>query len=129
MQIKIDNSCGRPVYQQIIDAIKRDIALGRIRPGERLPAVRELAGELVINPNTIAKAYKQLERENIIVTRAGAGAFVGELGTDLNEDVCKKLICDQIEKLLTDAVHMRISEKQMRKWLDDNIKKFNFPQS
>ena len=76
MQFRIDNASDRPVYLQIIDQVKRDIALGRLAKEERLPTVRQLAQQLAINPNTIAKAYRQLEQEGIIVTRAGAGAFV-----------------------------------------------------
>ena len=60
MQIRIDNASDRAVYQQIIDQIKRDIALGRLLKDEQLPTVRQLAGQLAINPNTIAKAYRQL---------------------------------------------------------------------
>jgi GntR family transcriptional regulator len=63
MQINIDNASDRAVYQQIIDQVKRDIALGRLGKDERLPTVRQLAGQIAINPNTIAKAYQQLERE------------------------------------------------------------------
>ena len=74
MQFRIDNASDRAVYLQIIDQVKRDIALGRLAKEERLPTVRQLAQQLAINPNTIAKAYRQLEQEGIIVTRAGAGA-------------------------------------------------------
>ena len=58
MQFVIDNTSGRPVYQQIIDQVKRDIALGMILKNDKLPTVRELAAQLVINPNTIAKSYR-----------------------------------------------------------------------
>ena len=75
MQILIDNASNRPVYLQIIDQIKYDIALGRLIKGDKLPTVRQLAAELVINPNTIAKAYRQLEQDGIIATKPGAGAF------------------------------------------------------
>jgi len=72
MQIRIDNASNRPVYRQIIDQIKRDIALGRLIKDEKLPTVRQLAAQLAINPNTIAKAYRQLEGEGIIITRPGS---------------------------------------------------------
>ena len=65
MQIRINNASDRAVYQQIIDQIKRDIALGRLLKDEKLSTVRQLAGQLAINPNTIAKAYRQLEQEGI----------------------------------------------------------------
>ena len=82
MQIRIDNAAGRPVYQQIINQIKRDIALGRLDIDEQLPTVRQLAAQLAINPNTIAKAYRQLEQEGIIVTKPGAGAYVANLDSN-----------------------------------------------
>src|SRR5210317_1655220 len=98
MQIQIDNASDRPVYQQIIDHVKRDIALGRIIKNEKLPTVRQLAGQIAINPNTIAKAYRQLERQGIIVTKAGAGAFVANLDSNLSKSVRKKLISEELER-------------------------------
>ena len=127
MQIRIDNSSGRPVYQQIIDHIKRDIALGRLTTDERLPTVRQLAGRLAINPNTIAKAYRQLEQEGIIVTKPGAGAFVADLDSNLSKAVRKRLICEQIERIAVEAYHMQIDTKSLSQWLNDAVKKFNLP--
>ncbi|MHC4073845.1 MAG: GntR family transcriptional regulator, partial [Planctomycetota bacterium] len=96
MQIRIDNASGRPVYQQIIDQVKRDIALGRLIKDEKLPTVRQLARQLAINPNTIAKAYRQLEQEGIIVTKPGAGAFVANLDSSLSRAVRKRLVSEEL---------------------------------
>ena len=93
MQFRIDNASERPVYQQIMGQIKLDIALGRLMKEEKLPTVRQLAKQLAINPNTIAKAYRQLEQEGIIVTKPGAGAFVANLDSNLSRIVKKKLVC------------------------------------
>lgn len=125
MQIRIDNSSDRPVYQQIIDQVKRDIALGRLGKDERLPTVRQLAGQIAINPNTIAKAYQQLEREGIIMTRPGAGTFVANLDSDLNSSVKKKLICEDLELAVVDAFHMQIESQTLLKWFNEAIGKFN----
>lgn len=125
MQIKIDNSSDRPVYQQIIDQVKRDIALGRLGKDERLPTVRQLAGQIAINPNTIAKAYQQLEREGIIMTRPGAGTFVANLDSDLSGSVKKKLICEDLELAVVDAFHMQIDSQTLLKWFNEAIGKFN----
>ena len=125
MQIRIDNSSERPVYQQIIDQVKRDIALGRLCKDEKLPTVRQLAGELAINPNTIAKAYQQLEREGIITTRAGGGTFVANLDSDLSNSVKKKLICEDLERAVVDAFHMQIDSQTLLKWFNEQIGKFN----
>jgi GntR family transcriptional regulator len=125
MQIQIDNSSPRPVYQQIIDQVKRDIALGRLIKEEKLSTVRELAGQLAINPNTIAKAYRQLEQEKIIVTRPGAGAFVANLDSSLSRAVRKKIIIDELERIAVEAFHMQIDIQTLTEWFKNAVDKFN----
>ncbi len=124
MQIKIDNASDRPVYQQIIDQVKRDIALGRLAKDEKLPTVRQLAGQLAINPNTIAKAYQQMEREGIITTKPGAGTFVANLDSELSESVKKKLISEDLERAVVDAFHMQIDSGTLLKWFNEAVGKF-----
>ncbi|MFH1614710.1 MAG: GntR family transcriptional regulator [Planctomycetota bacterium] len=128
MQFNIDNSSGRAVYQQIIDQIKRDIAMGKLLAGEKLPTVRELAVQLVINPNTIAKAYRQLEQEGIITTRPGAGAFVAQMSSNLSRAVKKKMICERLELAAVEAIHMQIDKKTFGEWFENVLKKFKFSQ-
>ena len=127
MQIRIDNASGRPVYQQIIDQIKRDIALGRLLKDEQLPTVRQLAGQLAINPNTIAKAYRQLEREGIIVTRPGTGAFVANLDSNLSRAVKKKLLSAELERIAVEAFHMQIDSQTLLEWFNNAAEKINLP--
>ncbi len=128
MQFQIDNSSARPVYQQIVDQVKRDIALGKLARDEKLPTVRELAARLVINPNTIAKAFRQLEQEGIIVTRPGSGSFIAALDSSLSKSVRKKVICEQIEHLAVDAIHMQIDRKTLAEWFAGALEKFQFPE-
>jgi GntR family transcriptional regulator len=71
-------SSGVPIYLQLMEQVKHAIATGALRPGEQLPGMRKAAEELVINPNTVAKAYRELEHEGVIELRQGAGAFVSE---------------------------------------------------
>ena len=125
MQFIIDNSSGRPVFQQLIDQVKRDVALGRLIKEDRLPTVRQLAQELAINPNTIAKAYRQLEQDGIIGTKAGAGAFVANLDSGLSKAVKKKLICDELERIVVDAFHMQIDKATLSDWFVKVVEKFN----
>lgn len=129
MLFNIDNSSPRAVYQQIIDQVKRDIALGRLIQGEKLPTVRQLAVQLVINPNTIAKAYRQLESEQIITTRPGAGTFVATLSNNLSRAVRKKIIAEQLELLIVGAVHMQIEKEILIKWFNEALAKFKFSKS
>jgi GntR family transcriptional regulator len=74
--LKPNPASGVPIYLQVIEQVKHAIATGAVRPGEQLPGIRPLAEELVINPNTVAKAYRELEHEGVIELRQGAGAFV-----------------------------------------------------
>jgi GntR family transcriptional regulator len=128
MQIRIDNASERPVYQQIIDQVKRDIALDRIKIGEKLPTVRQLAAQIAINPNTIAKAYRQLEQEGIIFTRAGAGTFVVDTEATINMSVRKKIICEDLERVIVEAIHMQIEKETLLRWFNERIQKFKFPE-
>ena len=76
MLLKPNPSSGVPIYLQLMEQVKHSIETGALRPGEQLPGIRPLAEELVINPNTVAKAYRELEHAGIIELRQGAGAFV-----------------------------------------------------
>jgi len=127
MQVLIDQTSSRAVYQQIIDQVKRDVALGRLKDNEKLPTVRELAAQLAINPNTIAKAYRQLEQEGIITTRPGSGAFISSFDSNLSNAVRKKIISEQLERIAVDAFHMQIGKDTLTAWFNNTVKKFNLP--
>ena len=127
MQIRIDNASNRPVYQQIIDQVKRDIALGRLIKDEKLPTVRQLAKQLAINPNTIAKAYRLLESEGIIVTRPGSGAFIANLDSSLSKAVRKKLLSDELERIAVEAYHMQIDKETLLELFNNAVEKLNVP--
>jgi GntR family transcriptional regulator len=78
MLLRSNPSSGVPVYLQLIEQVKHAIDLGALRPGDQLPAIRRVAEDLVINPNTVAKAYRELEHAGVIELRQGAGAFVAD---------------------------------------------------
>jgi len=77
MEISIDTKSGVPFYRQIIEQIKFGIARGELAPGDRLPTVRQLAVDLSVNPNTVIRAYRELEIEGVLNTQQGSGTFVG----------------------------------------------------
>ncbi|HUQ88750.1 MAG TPA: GntR family transcriptional regulator [Vicinamibacterales bacterium] len=74
--LKPNPSSGVPIYLQLMEQVRHAVETGALRPGEQLPSLRPLAEELVVNPNTVAKAYRELEHEGVIELRQGAGAFV-----------------------------------------------------
>ena len=80
MLFRPNPSLGVPIYLQLMEQIKHAIETGALAPGDQLPGIRPLAEELVINPNTVAKAYRELEHEGVIELKQGAGAFVAENG-------------------------------------------------
>ncbi|MFL5583245.1 MAG: GntR family transcriptional regulator [Gemmatimonadaceae bacterium] len=76
MLVTIDNRDVRPLYLQIVDEVRRAIVVGKLKPDEPLPSVRDLASELVINPRTVSQAYQELEREGVVYVKRGQGTFV-----------------------------------------------------
>ncbi len=95
IEIKLDGKSGVPFYRQVIDQVKAAIATGRLGPGDRLPTVRQLAVDLSINPNTVARAYTELELTGLVETQMGSGTFVGHRPVQPDE-VEKKRLLDQI---------------------------------
>jgi GntR family transcriptional regulator len=124
--IQIENLSERPVYRQIMDQIKLQIALGKLTKGDKLPTVRDLAANLVINPNTIAKAYRLLEREGVIATRSGSGTFVAQRLSQLSLEVREKLICQELKRIVVEAVHLQIPKPILTKWFDRTLEGFRF---
>jgi GntR family transcriptional regulator len=89
-----------PIYLQIIDSIKQDIVVGKLKAGQKMPSVRELAGTLKVNPNTIQRVYQELDREKITFTKRGMGTYVTEekkIINSLREELSKKIIIDFVE--------------------------------
>ena len=114
-------SLGVPIYLQLMEQVKHAIETGALRPGEQLPGMRPLAEELVINPNTVAKAYRELEHEGVIELRHGAGAFVsGNAGAKKLTDKLRAgqtIVAAAVEKLhargVTDEEIRRLFEAEL----------------
>src|SRR5438105_15198295 len=106
MGFHIDTASRLPIYQQLAHQVRAAIARGQIQPEERLPSVRQLAQELVVNPNTVVRAYAELEREGILVSRHGLGFFVNHPGTDLTKAARDRRVIELLDRWLTEAVHL-----------------------
>ena len=108
MQIHISTHDGVPVYLQIVNQVKYLVAAGRLAPGEELPPIRALAGQLVINPNTVARAYLELEREGLVAKRHGSGTYVSEEGSPLARRERRKILIQRADALLAEARHLNV---------------------
>jgi GntR family transcriptional regulator len=97
----VDPRSGVPLYLQLIEQVKRAVALGALAPGEQLPTVKALALDLTINPNTVARAYRDLERDAVIETSPGRGSFVRSDGSAGN---ARRAVDDVAESVLGEAL-------------------------
>ncbi|MBN1880252.1 GntR family transcriptional regulator [bacterium] len=121
MFLKIDPRSSIPIYSQIIDQVKLQAASGRLRLGDRIPTVRELATELRINPNTVAKAYRDLEREGILEGKPGQGSFIACKDSGLNAETKMRMISRAMESPLVQAYHLQLAQDSVRTVFDAKL--------
>ncbi|MCW3059303.1 MAG: transcriptional regulator, GntR family [Capsulimonas sp.] len=121
MYIRLDQSSGSPLYLQIVDQVKSMIAGGALRAGDRLPTVRELASELVVNPNTIAHAYQHLERERVVETRRGLGSFVSAAEPVLSLGARRARVAALLDRALVEAHHVDLNADEIRALLEERM--------
>jgi GntR family transcriptional regulator len=103
INIHLDLKSGVPFYRQIIDQVKSAIATGRLGHGDRLPTVRQLAVDLSINPNTVSRAYTELELTGLVETHMGSGTFVGQKKVEQDEVERRRLLDEICQELLSRA--------------------------
>ncbi len=103
MLISINQSDGTPMYFQLVRQIKHLIATGRMGPGDELPSVRALAQQLLVNPNTVVRAYRELESAGLIYTRRGAGCYVSERPVPYSEAECRRILSERIDALVAES--------------------------
>lgn len=113
----IDVKSRVPIYEQIIENVKRLIIQGVLLPEEKLPSVRSLAQELTINPNTIQKAYRELEREGYVISRPGKGSFVNDMTETMNREHIKTLT-DEVERLIKELIFLDVSGISLKEIID-----------
>ncbi len=121
MQIHITTSDGVPIYLQVVNQVKYLVAAGRLKAGEELPPIRTLAEKLVVNPNTIARAYRELEVAGIVEKRRTAGTYVSDQGSPLARRERTKILSDRIDQLLAEAVHMDVTIDEVTKLMQQRF--------
>ena len=111
----VDPRSGVPIYLQLIEQVKRSVALGIMAPGEQLPTVKQLAVDLTINPNTVARAYRELERDQVIETAPGRGSFVRANGaTESAKSAVNDVANDAIAAAVREAKSLGVVRDQVR---------------
>ena len=103
MWVRIDSKSPVPVFQQLACQVRAAVARGALRPDDMLPSIRQMATEALINPNTVAKAYRDLEREGILYTQRGLGVFVAESAPDACREERREALREQLRDVLTES--------------------------
>ena len=121
MFLRLDPASPEPLFEQVVFGVKSSVAAGALAAGDRLPSVRELAKELVINPNTVARAYAELEAQGVIVRRQGSGCFVSGAASVLSERERDRRLGAHLERLVIEAFHLGFSPEDVRAALEARL--------
>lgn len=129
MEIQVDYESGVPIYAQIMEQIKHLVAAGRLKPGDQLPTIRQLAVDLRVNPNTVVRAYHELDRQGVISTQQGRGTFIARRPderrlVEMRKDRLRAIMGGALLEALSlgyEAEEIREAfEKQLEEWCREN---------
>jgi len=115
--ISIDSRSRMPLYEQLMENIKLQIIKGVMKSDEQLPSVRQLAQELTINPNTIQKAYRELEREGFTYSIPGRGSFVQKIETDINKERVDELTTE-LERIIQELLFLGLTKEELQQKIE-----------
>lgn len=118
---KLDYHSGQPVYKQILDNLKRGIISGQLKAHAPLPSIREMARELNVNPNTAARAYRELEQQGFIYSRAGIGSFIAETEPNTLEEKAQEAVYPQLKHLIRLSHSLNLSSESLGRLFKDIV--------
>ena len=126
MDFNIDVASRTPIYRQLAEQIRSAIARGRLQANARLPSVRDMSRRLVINPNTVARVYTELERDGLLVTRHGMGVFVAPPGSDLTKKARRERLAVLLDGFFTEAVLLGFTADEVKELVQDRVTQFQW---
>ena len=119
-----DDNSGVPVYRQIMDQVRGGIAMGALRPGDQLPTVRQLAVDLAINPNTVVRAYRELELGGLLESNQGTGTFIRELKAEGGKQERARQLTQIVQECVARAGAAGFTVEELMKALRDSAQEF-----
>ena len=126
MEMRIETSGREPIYRQLARQIREAIATGTLAGEDKLPSVRELSRSLVVNPNTIARVYTELEREGLLCTRPGLGVYVAKPRMELTKKARRDRFVQSLDQCLTEAVHLGFSASEVVEIVTERVGRFQW---
>lgn len=114
---------GEPIYEQLVRQIKHAVTTGALKAGDRMPTVRELAAQLVINPNTVARAYRELEQSGLLESSVGKGTFVKISPPQLFREERRRRLQPYIDQLIAEARVLSLSMKELLEQLEATLQR------
>jgi GntR family transcriptional regulator len=121
----VDARSGVPIYLQIVDQVRRAVALGAVRPGEQLPTVKAVAAELTVNANTVLRAYRDLEQAGIVASAQGRGTFVREnVSPQASAAVIRALAAEALDGAVREARSLGIGAEDVRALVADALERW-----
>jgi len=118
VQLHISSADGVPIYLQIVNQVKYLVAAGRLAAGDEMPPIRVLAEQLLVNPNTVARAYRELEAAGLVEKRRTAGTYVSDQGSPLARKERLRILTDRIDALLAEASQMNVPVEDVVKLIE-----------
>jgi len=122
--IQILAGSGKPIYAQVTEQISEAIARGELASGDKLPAVRKLAAELVINPNTVARAYSRLEQAGLVTTKTGSGTYVSDPKLRRSDAADINILTERMDTLITRGLNLGLESEDIIAMFKARIDKF-----
>ena len=113
LDIQIVTGDARPIFRQIVDGIRMQIATGQVQPGDLLPSYRGLAMQLMVNANTVAKAYSQLASQGLVESRKGLGLFVAEPRRILSQDEEEQRLTRAVERFVNETIDLEYTDEEL----------------
>ncbi len=122
--IQITSGSNIPIYLQITEQISEAIAKGQLREGDKLPAVRKLESELVVNPNTVARAYSALEQQGLVTTKTGAGTFIADPKLRDSDASDINILTTRMDNLITRGLNLGVNAEELIRIFENRTKQF-----
>ena len=119
--VNVTTGAGTPIYRQIIDQVRLGVATGALRPGQAMPSVRSLAERLVVNPNTVVKAYAELVRDGVLEAQQGMGFFVAEKRQIYSKAERLRRLRLAVDDFIHEAVFLDFSAEEIRKVVGEKL--------